>query len=255
MKWLEKVGKWVIDGVNASGDYALLNLNTFKYIFKKPFDIKNLFKQMERIGVDSLPVVLITALFTGMVLALQTYAGFKRFQAESMVGALVGIALTRELAPVLTGLMVAGRIGSSIAAEIGTMRVTEQIDALEVMGVDPVHYLFVPRVMAGTFMLPLLVALADLIGIYGGYFLVVSLFGENPYLYMKNVYIYTETWDVVSGLLKSIAFGYIIASVGCYKGLRTRGGAEGVGRSTTEAVVLASLTILIADFFLSKLLF
>ncbi len=255
MKWLEKIGRWVLNGAEASGDYAILNIQTLKYVFKKPFDIKNLFKQMERIGVNSLPVVLITALFTGMVLALQIYGGFKRFQAESMVGAIVGIALSRELAPVLTGLMVAGRIGSSIAAEIGTMRVTEQIDALEVMGVDPVHYLFVPRVLAGTLMLPLLVGLADLIGIYGGHFLVVNLFHENPYIYMKNVYQYTETWDVVSGLIKSFFFGYIIASVGCYKGLRTRGGAEGVGLSTTEAVVIASLTILIADFFLSKLLF
>ncbi len=255
MNVLDRIGSRVLQFNAQAGDFAILNGATLRSIFKKPFDLKNLFKQLERIGVDSTPVVLITALFTGMVIALQTYAGFKRFQAESMVGALVGVALTRELAPVLAGLMVAGRIGSAIAAEIGTMRVTEQVDALEVMGVDPVHYLFVPRVLSGFVMLPLLVGIADLIGIYGGFFLLVNVFGENPDMYLNKVYEYTEVWDVVSGLIKSAAFGYIIAIVGCYKGLRTEGGAEGVGHSTTTAVVMACLLILISDFFLSKLLF
>jgi len=166
LNFLENMGKKVISFVNGAGDFVLLNISTVKYLFKSPFDIKNKFKQLERIGVDSTPVVLVTALFTGMVLALQVYTGFQRFQAESMVGALLGVALTRELAPVLAALMVAGRIGSAIAAEIGTMRVTEQIDALEVMGVSPVHYLFVPRVIAGIVMLPLLVGIADIVGIY-----------------------------------------------------------------------------------------
>ncbi len=255
MNVLDRIGSRVLQFNAQAGDFAILNGATFRSIFRKPFDGKNLFKQLERIGVDSTPVVLVTALFTGMVIALQTYAGFKRFQAESMVGALVGVALTRELAPVLAGLMVAGRIGSAIAAEIGTMRVTEQVDALEVMGVDPVHYLFVPRVLSGFVMLPLLVGIADLIGIYGGFFLLVNVFGENPDMYLNKVYEYTKVWDVVSGLIKSAVFGYIIAIVGCYKGLRTEGGAEGVGRSTTTAVVMACLMILVSDFFLSKLLF
>jgi len=255
LDFLERIGARVLAFVAQSGDFAMLNNGTLRAVFRRPFDGRNLFKQLERIGVDSTPVVLITALFTGMVIALQTYAGFKRFEAQSMVGALVGVALTRELAPVLAALMVAGRIGSSIAAEIGTMRVTEQVDALEVMGVDPVHYLFVPRMLAGVIMLPLLVGVADLVGIYGGFFLLVNVFGENPDLYLNKVYQYTEVWDVVSGLIKAGVFGYIIAMVGCYKGLRTTGGAEGVGRSTTSAVVSASLLILTADFFLSKLMF
>jgi len=255
LKFLERIGARVLQFVAQAGDFASLNWSAIRSIFKRPFDVPNLFKQLERIGVNSTPVVIITALFTGMVIALQTYAGFKRFEAESMVGALVGVSLTRELAPVLAGLMVAGRIGSSIAAEIGTMRVTEQVDALEVMGVDPVHYLFVPRLLSGVIMLPLLVGLADMIGIYGGFFLLVNVFGENPDMYLNKVYEYTEVWDVVSGLIKSAAFGYIICIVGCFKGLRTDGGAEGVGKSTTGAVVMASLLILIADFFLSKLLY
>ncbi len=255
MKFLENLGKKVISFIETSGDFALLNQTTLKFMIKKPFDIKNKFKQLERVGVDSTPVVLITALFTGMVLALQVYTGFKRFQAESMVGALLGVALTRELAPVLAALMVAGRIGSSIAAEIGTMQVTEQVDALEVMGVDPVQYLFVPRVLAGIITLPLLVGIADMIGIYGGFFLLVNVFGENPDQFLNKVYEFTEYKDVLSGLIKAGVFGYIIAIVGCYKGLRTSGGAEGVGKATTDAVVLASLLILISDFFLSKLIF
>jgi len=255
LKFLEKTGKKVISFIESSGDFALLNISTIKFFFKKPFDIKNKFKQLERVGVDSTPVVLVTALFTGMVLALQVYTGFKRFQAESMVGALLGVALTRELAPVLAALMVAGRIGSSIAAEIGTMRVTEQVDALEVMGIDPVQYLFVPRVIAGLLTLPLLVGIADLIGIYGGFFLLVNVFGENPEQYLNKVYEFTEYKDVLSGLIKAGVFGYLITMVGCYKGLRTTGGAEGVGKATTNAVVVASLLILISDFFLSKILF
>ncbi|RLE22402.1 MAG: ABC transporter permease, partial [Acidobacteria bacterium] len=169
MNFLDRLGKWVLNAVAEAGDFAILCWTALRSIFKRPFDIRNLFKQLERIGVDSMPVVLLTALFTGMVIALQTYSGFKRFQAQSMVGALVGVSLTRELAPVLAGLMVSGRIASAIAAEIGTMRVTEQVDALEVMGVDPVQYLFVPRILSGTIMMPLLVGIADVIGIYGGF--------------------------------------------------------------------------------------
>jgi len=255
LNFLDRLGKWVLNVVAEAGDFAILCWTALRAIFKRPFDIRNLFKQLERIGVDSMPVVLLTALFTGMVIALQTYSGFKRFQAQSMVGALVGVSLTRELAPVLAGLMVSGRIASAIAAEIGTMRVTEQVDALEVMGVDPVQYLFVPRILSGTIMMPLLVGIADVIGIYGGFFLLVNVFGENPDMYLNKVYQYTDIHDVTSGLIKAAVFGFIIAMVGCFKGLRTEGGAEGVGNATTSAVVMASLLILISDFFLSKLMF
>jgi phospholipid/cholesterol/gamma-HCH transport system permease protein len=194
-------------------------------------------------------------MFTGMVLALQTYHGFERFHAEGFVGSVVALSLTRELAPVLTGLMVAGRVGSSMAAELGTMRVTEQIDALEAMATEPVHYLVVPRVLAGLVMVPLLTLVGDLVGILGGLGVSVALFGANPVLYMDSTFQYLEVNDLLSGVVKAAVFGLTLTAVGCAKGFWTSGGAEGVGRATTAAVVTASLYILLSDFFLTKLLF
>lgn len=210
---------------------------------------------MVRVGVDSIPVVALTALFTGMVLALQTYNGFARFNATSLVGTVVALSLVRELAPVLTALMIAGRIGSSMAAEIGSMRVTDQIDALEAMATDPMHYLVVPRVGATTLMLPPLTALANGIGIWGGYLVAVRLLGANPVVYWDRSFQYLDRNDLVSGLVKAAVFGLVLGVVGCSKGYHTTGGAEGVGRSTTAAVVVASLAVLLSDFFLTKLLF
>ncbi len=210
---------------------------------------------MVRIGVDSLPVVGLTAMFTGMVLALQTYTGFARFNAEGWVGSVVSLSLTRELAPVLTALMIAGRIGSALAAEIGSMRVTEQIDALTTMATQPVQYLVVPRVAAATLMMPPLVAFADALGIYGGYLVAVQLMGANPLVYWDRTFQFLEVNDVTSGLIKAAAFGLILSVTGCTKGYYTTGGAEGVGRATTQAVVMSSLVILLSDFFLTKLLF
>jgi phospholipid/cholesterol/gamma-HCH transport system permease protein len=228
---------------------------TFAWTFRPPYDGKELVRQMVRIGVDSLPVVLLTALFTGMVMALQTFSTLKRFNAEGFVGSLVAISMVRELAPVISSLLIAGRCGSAMGAELGTMRVTEQIDALEVLATDPVHYLVVPRVWATVLMLPLLIVAADVIGIAGGYLVSVVYFGANPVTYMENTFIFMDVADVNSGLIKAAVFGLIIAVVGCKKGYFTRGGAEGVGRATTRAVVLASIAILISDFFLTKLLF
>ncbi len=225
------------------------------WAFRKPFDGREWVRQMVRVGVDSLPVVGLTALFTGMVLALQTYRGFARFHAEGFVASVVSLSLTRELAPVLAALMIAGRIGSSFAAELGTMRVTEQIDALYAMAVEPIHFLVVPRVGAATVMLPFLVAFADGIGVLGGYTVAVGLMGSNPVVYWEKTFQFLELNDVLSGLIKAAVFGLILAVTGCTKGFFTTGGAEGVGRSTTAAVVMASLVILLSDFFLTKILF
>jgi len=222
---------------------------------RRPFDGRELFRQMVRVGVDSLPVVALTAMFTGMVMALQTFSVLARFGAERYVGSLVSLSMVRELAAVLSGLVIAGRAGSAMGAELGTMRVTEQIDALEVMATNPVHYLVVPRVWASTIMLPLLVLLADGLGIFGGYLVAVVLLGANPVAHMDNTFRFMDFSDLSSGLIKAAVFGMLIAVIGCQQGLDTRGGAEGVGRSTTRSVVLASVSILIADFFLTKILF
>jgi phospholipid/cholesterol/gamma-HCH transport system permease protein len=225
------------------------------WTFRRPFDGTELMRQMVRVGWDSIPVVFLTCLFTGMVLALQTYRGFERFHAEGFVGSVVALSLTRELAPVLTGLMVAGRVGSAMAAEIGTMRVTEQIDALYAMATEPIHYLVVPRVNASILMLPILTLVGDAVGIIGGWLISVGLFGANSYLYMERTFQFLEVNDITSGLIKSAFFGLTLAVTGCAKGFYTSGGAEGVGRSTTSAVVTASLYILLSDFFLTKILF
>ena len=228
---------------------------TAMWALRPPFDGREWLRQMVRVGVDSIPVVALTALFTGMVLALQTFNGFARFNATSLVGSVVALSLVRELAPVLTALMIAGRVGSSMAAELGSMRVTEQIDAVEAMATEPVHYLVVPRVAATTLMLPPLVAIANIVGILGGYAVAVVLLGANPFVYWERSFQYIDWTDVNSGLIKAAVFGMILGGFGCSKGYYTTGGAEGVGRATTAAVVVASLAILFSDFFLTKLLF
>ena len=225
------------------------------WTFRRPFDGTELLRQMVRVGWDSIPVVFLTCLFTGLVLARQTCRGFERCPAEGFVGSVVALSLTRELAPVLTGLMVAGRVGSAMAAELGTMRVTEQIDALYAMATEPIHYLVVPRVNASVVMLPVLTLVGGAIGIIGGWIVSVGLFGANSYLYMERTFRFLEVNDVTSGLIKAAFFGLILSVTGCAKGYYTSGGAEGVGRSTTSAVVTASMYILLSDFFLTKVLF
>ena len=237
------------------GRFFDLVWKTVVWTARPPYDVRQLLKQMVKVGVNSTPVVLITALFTGAVMALQTFSTLKRFNAEGFVGSLVALSLVRELAPVLSGLVVAGRSGSAMGAELGTMRVTEQIDALETLATSPIQYLVVPRVWAATVMLPLLVGLADGVGILGGYLVSVVLMGANPVTYMENTYQYLELSDITSGLIKAAVFGFLIAVIGCQQGYYTRGGAEGVGKSTTRSVVIASLAILISDFFLTKILF
>lgn len=255
MRVFDFIGRVFLSIFEQTGIWFQMLWRTILWTFRPPFGIAEWFRQMVRLGFDSIPVVFLTAMFTGMVLALQTFAGFQRVHAENFVGSVVALAMVRELSPVLVGLMVTGRVGSSMAAEIGTMRVTEQIDALEALATEPVQYLFVPRVIAGITMLPLLTLLGDGLGIYGGYLVAVRLLGANPVLYDENSYKFLEMWDIYTGLIKAAVFGLILTLTGCVKGYYTRGGAEGVGRSTTSAVVTASLIILLSDFFLTKLMF
>jgi len=255
LKIIEIIGKAIIRFAGNLGKILILLFLTIRQLIFPPFEVRNTFKQMLEIGVRSLPVVLITAIFTGMVFALQTFTGFKRFGAEALVGTVVALSMTRELGPVLTALIVAGRAGAAIAAELGTMRVTEQIDALETLATNPVKYLIVPRFIAGLLMLPALSSVADIIGITGGYFVTVGLFKTSSIVYWKRTWDYLEMSDIYNGLLKSAFFGASIALISCYKGFYTRGGAEGVGKATTGAVVLSSMTILISDYFLSAWLF
>ena len=249
------IGSFSITFIQETGKITLLLWKALILIFQRPLNLKNILKQMEEVGIKSIPVVLITGAFTGAVLALQSYTGFKRFNAETFVGTVVALSITRELGPVLTGLMVSGRVGSSMAAELGTMQVTEQIDALYTLAVNPIKYLIVPRLLAALIMMPVLVIFADLIGILGGYFVSVKVLHSNPYIYMERTWDYLELNDIYSGLFKAGVFGIIIATISCYQGFFTEGGAEGVGRATTKAVVLSCLLILIFNYIITALLF
>ncbi len=220
-----------------------------------PFFLRQLGRQLWRIGYNSLPVVGLTALFTGSALALQIYIGGSRFNAEGIVANIVAIGITRELGPVLAGLMVAGRVSAAIAAEIGTMRVTEQIDALVTLSTSPFKYLVAPRILAATICLPILVGIADTIGILGGYLVGTRSLGFNSAVYLKNTVDFVELGDVTSGLIKAAVFGFIIALMGCYHGYHSAGGAQGVGKATTNAVVSASVLILASNYFLTSIFF
>ena len=252
---LDNLGKTVIAAVEEMGAILILLISAIGWMFRPPLKLHLIIKQMEFVGVKSTLVVVLTGTFTGMVLALQSYHGFRLFSAEGLVGSTVALSMTRELGPVLTALMVTARAGSAMAAELGTMRVTEQIDALYVMAANPVKYLIVPRIIAGTVMLPLLTSISDLLGIIGGYFVGVVLLNINEGIFMDNVYKYVELDDLYNGLIKAAFFGLILSLVGCYKGFNARGGAEGVGLATTQAVLLASVTILVADYFLTAIMF
>lgn len=225
------------------------------HCFTPPYFGKQFIRQIIDIGYYSLPVVGLTALFTGMVLALQSYTGFTRFNAEGAIAGVVVLSVTRELAPVLAGLMVAGRVGASIAAEIGTMRVTEQIDALSTLSVNPFKYLIAPRIIAGTLMLPLLVLIGDIIGVYGGYIVAIYKLDFNPASYLSQTWDVLETMDVISGLIKASVFGFIVSMMGCYHGFNSGRGAQGVGAATTNAVVSASIFILVFNYILTQVFF
>ncbi|HQL48819.1 MAG: putative phospholipid ABC transporter permease protein MlaE [Acidobacteria bacterium ADurb.Bin340] len=250
----ERIGTHVLRIFDQAGDFAVISGRAIAAVPRRPFDPQNLAKQFLAVGVNSIPVVLLTSLAVSMVFAVQLAYGFKQFQAEGLAAQVNGLAIVRELAPVITGLMMAGRVGSAMAAELGTMQVTEQIDALECLATDPVHYLFVPRLLASALMLPLLTAFSIWIGYWGGYFLLVGVEGQSATIYASDFYKLLATRDLGIALTKGFVFGVIIALVGCWRGYRTRGGAEGVGNAPTSSVVTSSLWILISDFFLTKLL-
>lgn len=253
--FFDAIGYWVLKFLNESGQVMGLLIKTLIWTFRPPLDIRNILKQIEEVGIKSIPVVLITGAFTGMVLALQSYTGFKRFNAEAFVGTVVALSMTRELGPVLSGLMVSGRVGSAMAAELGTMQVTEQIDALYTLATNPVKYLIVPRFLATLIVMPILTVFSDVVGILGGYLVSVNLLGSNPTIYVRRTFDYMDLDDIYIGLFKACIFGIIISIIGCYQGFNTQGGAEGVGKATTKAVVIASLLILIANYFVTALFF
>ena len=255
MRWVAAIGRSVISLTAAIGRVTLYALLTISHLFRPPYYPKEFFHALVSIGYFSLPVVGLTALFTGGALALQIYAGGARFNAETVVPSIVAIGIVRELGPVLGGLMVAGRVAASIAAEIGTMKVTEQIDALVTLSTNPMKYLAVPRVLAATLVLPILVAIGDAIGIMGGYLVGVYRLDFNAAAYMTNTLNFLEPRDVISGLIKASVFGFFVALMGCYHGMNSGRGAQGVGRATTNAVVSASILILASNFVLTEVFF
>jgi phospholipid/cholesterol/gamma-HCH transport system permease protein len=255
MNFLAVFGRVFISFLGVLGRLSIFTGKSLRFSALPPYYFRLWLKQMVEIGYYSLPVVGMTAIFTGAVLALQSYTGFSRFNAESSIAAVVVISITRELGPVLAGLMVAGRVGAAMAAEIGTMRVTEQIDALTTLSTNPYKYLITPRLLAGLAMLPCLVLVADIIGVFGGYLVSIHKLGFNPATYLKNTYDFVEAKDVISGLVKAGVFGFLIALMGCYHGFNSKGGAQGVGQATTNAVVSASILILLFNYFITELFF
>ena len=255
MNFLALIGRVVLGFLGHIGRLTIFAGTAISHCVRPPLYPRLIGQQMIDIGYYSLPVVGLTAIFSGMVLALQSYTGFARFSAESAVANVVVLSVTRELGPVLAGLMVAGRIGASMAAEIGTMRVTEQIDALTTLSTNPFKYLVVPRLVAGVLMLPLLVLVADIIGVFGGYLVGVYKLGFNAGVYINSTVDFLEPLDVISGLVKASVFGFLIALMGCYNGYYSKGGAQGVGAATTNAVVSASILILTSNYLITELFF
>ena len=252
---LATIGRSVMGLLAGLGRVSIYAGATVSHLFRPPFYPREFLIQLMQIGFLSLPVVGLTALFTGGALALQIYSGGARFNAEAVVPSIVAIGMVRELGPVLGGLMVAGRVAAAIAAEIGTMKVTEQIDALVTLSTNPLKYLTLPRVLAATLSLPLLVAIGDSIGIFGGYLVGTTRLGFNAANYIQNTVDFLEPWDVISGMIKGAVFGFIVAMMGCYHGMNSGKGAAGVGRATTNAVVSASILILASNYILTEVFF
>jgi phospholipid/cholesterol/gamma-HCH transport system permease protein len=245
---------YVKESVQAVQDWAELSGQAIRNVFKKPRYVADMVYQADIIGVGSLPIVVLTGFFTGAVLALQTSDTLARFGSSSLTGQVVSLSMVRELGPVLTGLMVAGRNASGMASELGSMKVTEQIDAMRALGTDPGKKLVTPRVSATVFMMFFLSIISDLLGLIGGFFVSYFMIGLDASQYWTMTYQSLRNEDVTMGLVKPVLFGFIIASVGCYYGLSAKGGTQGVGRATTQAVVAASVLILVVDFFITRLL-
>ena len=252
---LAALGRGTLAACRTVGGVALFALEALSHLLRPPFYGRLFWRAFVQIAWFSLPVVALTAVFTGMVLALQSYTGFARFNAQSAIASVVVISLVRELGPVLAALMVAGRIGASFAAEIGTMRVTDQIDALTTLSTNPMKYLVAPRLLAAVIALPLLVLVADVLGVMGGWLIGTFKLGFVSAAYLKSTFDYLETGDVVSGLVKAAVFGFIIALMGTWCGYNSKGGAQGVGGATTTAVVASSILILALDYILTEIFF
>jgi phospholipid/cholesterol/gamma-HCH transport system permease protein len=255
LDFLGSIGRVTFLFLATTGRIAVFAIDALGHCFRPPFYPRLIGRQVVDIGYYSLPVVGLTAIFTGMVLALQSHTGLGRLSAEAAIPTIVVLSMTRELGPVIASLMVAGRIGAAIAAEIGTMRVTDQIDALETLSTNPFKYLVVPRLIAGTVAVPALVLVADIIGVFGGFLISTSQFDFNPAGYIGQTRDYLTHEDVLTGLIKAAVFGFIVALMGCYHGYHSRGGAQGVGAATMSAVVSASIMILLSDYLLSSVLF
>ncbi|MFT6091085.1 MAG: phospholipid/cholesterol/gamma-HCH transport system permease protein [Akkermansiaceae bacterium] len=255
MIYLAVLGRVVLGTLGALGRVTIFAFSAIVHIFRPPFYVAQFLTSLVQIGWLSLPVVGLTALFTGGALVMQIYAGGARFNAQAVVPQIVAIGMVRELGPVLVGLMVAARVTAAIAAEIATMKVTEQLDALITLSTDPMRYLTVPRVLAALLVVPLLVAVGDVIGIMGGYIVATGSLGFNPTAYLRNTVDFLEPLDIASSLIKGAAFGMIAAIMGCYFGMNADRGARGVGRATKSAVEAAAVLILAANFVLTALIF
>jgi phospholipid/cholesterol/gamma-HCH transport system permease protein len=245
------IGRQWLDGIHGTGRLSILFAQTMGWLFRKFPPRTVLAEQFYQVGNLSLPVVLTTGAFTGMVMAAQTYFQFRKFGVQTMVGAVVGVSLVKELGPVLTALMLAGRVGASMAAELGTMRVTEQIDALETLATDPIQYLVLPRFLACVLLTPVLTIMADGIGMLGGFLVAVPVYRVSEHFYIHNTLVNVSVYAVMTGVIKSFVFGAIMSLVACYKGFYAAEGAEGVGKATCEAVVTSCILILVSNFFLT----
>ncbi len=254
IRFIDYVGSTVLNTCTLLGNFTLFLVTAIKILLRTKLKLKKTFAQMNRIGVESFSIIVLTGTFAGMVFALQSYIGFQRVGGEQFIGTVVALGMIRELGPVLTGLMVTGRAGSAIAAEIGTMRITEQIDALRTLRINTFQYLVVPRIIAGTFILPFLTLFSMIFGIIGGYFICVYVLELSSEDYINSIKTYVELSDIYGGLIKAATFGFILTWVGTYKGYFTSGGARGVGIATTQSVVLSSIMILITNYFLTKVL-
>ncbi|MBU0629868.1 MAG: ABC transporter permease [Candidatus Margulisbacteria bacterium] len=254
-KITENVGDRMIGFLEIIGELSGLTGKVMRDIVKGKIDVKLTLDQMVKVGFDSLPLALTTSAFVGMVFAIQIAAEFTKFGAGKFVGGLMSVAISRELGPAVTGIVVAARVAASITAEIGTMKVTEQIDAMQALGVSPVRYLIIPRFIATTVMLPLLTILTIITGFFGGYVVSIYVGKINPVEYMETAQTLSKLWDLYGGLMKTAVFGMIISIVACYRGLNTKGGAKGVGEATTSAVVITLISLFIVNYFLSMLFF
>ena len=253
--FLKIIGQNTLALFRVIGEVSIFAINCFYFLFRSPINPKEIQKQLIHIGYLSLPVVGLTTLFSGMVLAIQSYTGFARFNAEETVATIVVLSITRELGPVLAGLMIAGRVGASIAAEIGTMKVTEQIDALKIMSIKPIHFLAVPRIISGIICTPILVLIGNTIGVMGGWLIAVTQLDFNSKIYLQSSIEYLQFVDIVQGLVKASVFGFIVTLIGCYQGFKCGEGAQGVGKAATSAVVTSSILILISNYLITLMFF